>query len=94
LRNEPNRGLGLKSFQDPHAALRFRGATAAVRLWAIDLLDPWSERAATSTPAARASSSSPRSAQGALQNDEIVRKAVFGPVVSVTRFDDVDQAVA
>jgi hypothetical protein len=50
LRNEPNRGLGLKSFQDPHAALRFRGATAAVRLWAIDLLDPWSERAATSTP--------------------------------------------
>src|SRR4029079_6425499 len=31
---------------------------------------------------------------GALQNDEIVRKEVFGPVVSVTRFDDVDQAVA
>jgi aminobutyraldehyde dehydrogenase len=30
---------------------------------------------------------------GALQNDEIVRKEVFGPVVSVTRFDDVDQAV-
>jgi len=27
LRNEPNRGLGLKSFQDPHAALRLRGAT-------------------------------------------------------------------
>src|SRR6476619_756201 len=26
---------------------------------------------------------------GALQNDEIVRKEVFGPVVSVTRFDDV-----
>ena len=31
---------------------------------------------------------------GALQNDEIVRKEVFGPVVSVTRFDDADQAVA
>ena len=31
---------------------------------------------------------------GALQDDEIVRKEVFGPVVSVTRFDDVDQAVA
>ena len=31
---------------------------------------------------------------GALQNDEIVRREVFGPVVSVTRFDDVDQAVA
>jgi aminobutyraldehyde dehydrogenase len=29
-----------------------------------------------------------------LQDDEIVRKEVFGPVVSVTRFDDVDQAVA
>ncbi len=31
---------------------------------------------------------------GAGQDDEIVRKEVFGPVVSVTRFDDVDQAVA
>ena len=30
---------------------------------------------------------------GALQEDEIVRREVFGPVVSVTRFDDVDQAV-
>jgi len=30
---------------------------------------------------------------GALQDDEIVRKEVFGPVVSVTCFDDVDQAV-
>ncbi len=30
---------------------------------------------------------------GAKQEDEIVRKEVFGPVVSVTRFDDVDQAV-
>jgi aminobutyraldehyde dehydrogenase len=30
---------------------------------------------------------------GAKQDDEIVRKEVFGPVVSVTRFDDVDQAV-
>ena len=31
---------------------------------------------------------------GALQDDEIVRREVFGPVVSVTRFSDVDQAVA
>ena len=51
-------------------------------------------RPAASRPAARASSSSRPSSPGALQNDEIVRKEVFGPVVSVTRFDDVDQAVA
>jgi aminobutyraldehyde dehydrogenase len=31
---------------------------------------------------------------GARQTDEIVRREVFGPVVSVTRFDDVEQAVA
>ena len=31
---------------------------------------------------------------GALQEDEIVRREVFGPVVSVTRFTDVDEAVA
>jgi aminobutyraldehyde dehydrogenase len=30
---------------------------------------------------------------GALQDDEIVRREVFGPVVSVTRFSDVDEAV-
>jgi aminobutyraldehyde dehydrogenase len=30
---------------------------------------------------------------GALQGDEIVRREVFGPVVSVTRFGDVDEAV-
>jgi aminobutyraldehyde dehydrogenase len=30
---------------------------------------------------------------GAKQEDETVRKEVFGPVVSVTRFDNVDQAV-
>jgi aminobutyraldehyde dehydrogenase len=30
---------------------------------------------------------------GALQEDEIVRREVFGPVVSVTRFSDVDDAV-
>ncbi len=30
---------------------------------------------------------------GALQDDEIVQREVFGPVVSVTRFSDVDQAV-
>ena len=31
---------------------------------------------------------------GALQQDEIVRREVFGPVVSVTRFSDTDEAVA
>ena len=31
---------------------------------------------------------------GARQDDEIVRQEVFGPVVSVTRFTDVDEAVA
>jgi len=31
---------------------------------------------------------------GALQTDEIVQKEVFGPVVSVTRFADVEQAVS
>jgi aminobutyraldehyde dehydrogenase len=31
---------------------------------------------------------------GARQDDEIVRREVFGPVVSVTRFADVEQAVA
>lgn len=31
---------------------------------------------------------------GALQEDEIVQREVFGPVVSVTRFSEVDQAVA
>jgi aminobutyraldehyde dehydrogenase len=31
---------------------------------------------------------------GALQTDEIVQKEVFGPVVSVTRFTDADDAVA
>ena len=31
---------------------------------------------------------------GATQADEIVRKEIFGPVVSVSRFSDVDQAIA
>ena len=31
---------------------------------------------------------------GATQDDEVVRKEIFGPVVSVTRFDDADQAIA
>ncbi len=31
---------------------------------------------------------------GALQTDEIVRREVFGPVVSVTRFEDAEQAIA
>jgi aminobutyraldehyde dehydrogenase len=31
---------------------------------------------------------------GARQDDEIVRREVFGPVVSVTRFEDDEQAIA
>ena len=31
---------------------------------------------------------------GARHQDEIVRREVFGPVVSVTRFSDVEQAIA
>ncbi|CAN7378302.1 gamma-aminobutyraldehyde dehydrogenase [Rhizobium sp. LjRoot30] len=31
---------------------------------------------------------------GATQDDEIVRREVFGPVVSVTRFDEAEQAIA
>jgi aminobutyraldehyde dehydrogenase len=31
---------------------------------------------------------------GALQKDEIVRREVFGPVVSITRFDDAEKAIA
>jgi aminobutyraldehyde dehydrogenase len=31
---------------------------------------------------------------GARQNDEIVKREVFGPVVSVTRFKDTDDAIA
>jgi aminobutyraldehyde dehydrogenase len=31
---------------------------------------------------------------GARQSDEIVRREVFGPVVSVTRFKDTDDAIA
>ncbi|WP_410497801.1 gamma-aminobutyraldehyde dehydrogenase [Chitinibacter sp. S2-10] len=31
---------------------------------------------------------------GALQNDEIVRQEVFGPVVSITRFDEPEQALS
>jgi aminobutyraldehyde dehydrogenase len=31
---------------------------------------------------------------GARQEDEIVRREVFGPVLSVTPFDDVEQAIA
>jgi len=30
---------------------------------------------------------------GALQSDEIVQREVFGPVVSITRFTDADEAV-
>ncbi len=46
------------------------------------------------SPAGKGFFFEPTVVAGALQDDEIVRKEVFGPVVSVTRFDDVDQAVA
>ena len=46
------------------------------------------------SPAGKGFFFEPTVVAGALQNDEIVRKEVFGPVVSVTRFDDADQAVA
>ncbi len=45
------------------------------------------------SPAGKGFFFEPTVVAGALQDDEIVRKEVFGPVVSVTRFDDVDQAV-
>ena len=44
--------------------------------------------------AARASSTSRRWSPARKQEDEIVRREVFGPVVSVTRFADVEEAVA
>jgi aminobutyraldehyde dehydrogenase len=31
---------------------------------------------------------------GAQQDDEIVKRGVFGPVVSVTRFTDTEQAIS
>jgi aminobutyraldehyde dehydrogenase len=37
---------------------------------------------------------SPTVVAGARQEDEIVRREVFGPVISVTRFEDPDQAIA
>ena len=44
--------------------------------------------------AAAASSTSRRSWPARGRSDEIVRREVFGPVVSVTRFKDTDQAIA
>ena len=46
------------------------------------------------SPAGKGFFFEPTVVAGARQSDEIVRKEVFGPVVSVTPFDDVDQAVA
>jgi aminobutyraldehyde dehydrogenase len=43
---------------------------------------------------ARASTTTPTVISGARQEDEIVQREVFGPVVSVTRASDADQAVA
>ena len=42
----------------------------------------------------RAQPGQPPVVAGALQTDASVRREVFGPVVSVTRFTDVDDAVA
>ena len=47
-----------------------------------------------SAPTGRGFFYQPTVVAGARQADEIVRREVFGPVVSVTRFKDVDQAVA
>ncbi len=47
-----------------------------------------------SAPTGRGFFYEPTVVAGARQADEIVRREVFGPVVSVTRFKDVDQAVA
>ena len=44
-------------------------------------------------PAARGFFFAPTVVAGATQDDEIVRREVFGPVVSVTRFTDNDEAV-
>ncbi len=46
------------------------------------------------TPGANGFYYAPTVVAGALQSDEIVRREVFGPVVSVTRFSEVDDAVA
>ncbi len=69
-----------------------------------DRVSSFVERAASSghievtTGGAAASGSGffyqPTVVAGARQEDEIVQREVFGPVVSVTRFDDVDTAVA
>ncbi|KPJ82547.1 MAG: gamma-aminobutyraldehyde dehydrogenase [Gammaproteobacteria bacterium SG8_30] len=47
-----------------------------------------------SAPTGRGFFYEPTVVAGARQADEIVRREVFGPVVSVTRFKDVDQAVS
>ena len=44
------------------------------------------------TRAGAASSTSPRSSPARGRSDEIVQREVFGPVVSVTRFKDADEA--
>ena len=46
------------------------------------------------TPSGKGFFYQPTVVAGALQSDEIVRREVFGPVVSVTRFSDPDEAVA
>jgi aminobutyraldehyde dehydrogenase len=46
------------------------------------------------TPGANGFYYTPTVVAGARQEDEIVRREVFGPVVSVTRFTEVDEAVA
>jgi aminobutyraldehyde dehydrogenase len=45
------------------------------------------------TPSGKGFFYQPTVVAGALQSDEIVRREVFGPVVSVTRFSDPDDAV-
>ena len=51
------------------------------------------EIAAGGAPGANGFYYQPTVVAGALQSDEIVRREVFGPVISVTRFSDVDEAI-
>ena len=62
---------------------RARAARRSISKWSL---------AAVRAPA-RASSIEPTVIAGARQSDEIVRREVFGPVVSVTRFKDAEEAV-
>ena len=73
-----------KTQREPRAGLRRAGRRAEAH---------GDHRPAARPPGGKGFFFEPTVVAGARQDDEIVRKEVFGPVVSVTRFDDVDQAV-